>query len=60
MGHQSKKRFAEFFQGPVYVTLFTTADYPALIDFGQKLAETLDKGEGEIPSLVKHLPEGEK
>ena len=60
VGHQSKKRFAEFFQGPVYVTLFTTADYPALIDFGQKLAETLDKGEGEIPSLVKHLPEGEK
>ena len=60
VGHQSKKRVAEFFQGSVYVRLFTTADYQALIELGEKLAETLDKGEGEIPSLVKHLPEGEK
>jgi hypothetical protein len=30
-----------------------------LVDFAKLLAEPLDKGEGEIPVLVKHLPEWE-
>lgn len=55
---RNNKRTADFFQGPVSVRLETTADYQTLIDFGRKLAETLDKGEGEIPSLVRHLPDG--
>jgi hypothetical protein len=49
---------AAFFQGIVFARLDTMADEQVLIEFGQKLAETLDKGEGEIPSLVKHLPDG--
>src|SRR5688500_12460840 len=31
-------------------------DLDALRNFGRVFAETLDKGEAEIPSLVKHLP----
>src|SRR6185295_19958265 len=27
-----------------------------LLDFARQFAETLDKGDGDIPSLVKHLP----
>lgn len=32
-------------------------DAGSLLQFGQTLAETLDQGAGEIPVLVKHLPE---
>ncbi len=47
-----------FFKGPAYVVI--NADGPSssevLIEFARQLADTLDKGEGEIPPLVKHLP----
>ena len=51
------KCVVEFFQGPAFVTLSTASSFDELTDFGQKIAATLDKGEGEIPSLVKHLPD---
>ena len=28
-----------------------------MVNFARQFAETLDKGEGDIPALVKHLPE---
>jgi hypothetical protein len=48
-----------FFKGPVCVAVSADsklADPKTLIAFGQQLADTLDKGDGEIPALVKHLP----
>ena len=48
-----------FFQGPVYVRL-TGAKTESLTALGAQLAATLGKGEGDIPSLVKHLPDWEK
>lgn len=48
-----------FFKGPVLVSVRDdgkSPDQTRLLDFGRALAETMDKGEGEIPTLVKHLP----
>lgn len=48
-----------FFKGKALVTVRDdgkSEDLDALRNFGRAFAETLDKGEGEIPSLVKHLP----
>ena len=48
-----------FFKGKALVTVrddWKSENPDALLDFGRALAETLDKGEAEIPSLVKHLP----
>ena len=48
-----------FFKGKALVTVRDEAksdNLDALRNFGRALAETLDKGEAEIPSLVKHLP----
>ena len=48
-----------FFKGKVVVTVRDdgkSEDLDALRNFGRAFAETLDKGEAEIPSLVKHLP----
>jgi hypothetical protein len=48
-----------FFKGPVLVLVRDdgkSQDATTLLDFGRALAETMDKGEGEIPVLVKHLP----
>ncbi len=52
-----------FFKGRVYVSIKeegkSTGAKP-LTDFAKPLAETLDRSEGEIPVLVKHLPDWEK
>jgi hypothetical protein len=48
-----------FFKGKALVTVRDggkSGDLDALRNFGRAFAETLDKGEAEIPSLVKHLP----
>ena len=50
-----------FFKGPTVVTI--TSETGTSLDqasaLARLLAETLDKGEGEIPVLVKHLPNWE-
>lgn len=49
-----------FFKGSVFVAARDEGkaqDAGSLLQFGQTLAETLDQGAGEIPVLVKHLPE---
>jgi hypothetical protein len=55
-----KRNHVHFFKGRVYASLKDYDDEPkdteALIDLGRLLAETIDKGAGEIPVLVKHLP----
>ena len=48
-----------FFKGKALVAVRDdgkSEDLDALRNFGRALAETLDKGEAEIPSLVKHMP----
>ena len=48
-----------FFKGRVYAFLWDggkAKDGEALASFGRTLADTLDKGAGEVPVLVKHLP----
>lgn len=51
----------EFFKGPAFVTIISNkpSRRESLVEFARSFAETLDKGEGEIPVLVKHLPEWE-
>ncbi|HEV2912721.1 MAG TPA: hypothetical protein VGX92_05335 [Pyrinomonadaceae bacterium] len=52
-----------FFKGPVFVTVnksnAKTSD-EAMLAFARLFSEGLDKGDGEIPVLVRHLPEPEK
>lgn len=51
-----------FYKGLSFVSISDESvrkDSGRLIDFAKLLAEPLDKGEGEIPALVKHLPEWE-
>ena len=48
-----------FYKGATVVTISSLAkeaNSDELINFAQQFAETLDKGTGEIPPLVKHLP----
>lgn len=48
-----------FFKGKALVTVRDdgkSQDLDVIRNFGRALAETLDKGEAEIPSLVKHMP----
>jgi hypothetical protein len=48
-----------FYKGRVFVGVIgddQSHDAQALISFGKAFAETLDAGSGEIPVLVKHLP----
>jgi hypothetical protein len=48
-----------FFKGPALVAVRDdgkSRDAGSLLAFGRTLAETLDKGEGDIPVLMKHLP----
>jgi hypothetical protein len=48
-----------FFKGRVFVAMRDDNKSPnlqRLTDFARSLANTLDKGAGEIPVLVKHLP----
>jgi hypothetical protein len=49
-----------FFKGRVYASLEEEGkarDEQPLANFGKTLADTLEKGGGEIPVLVKHLPD---
>ncbi|HEU4870777.1 MAG TPA: DUF6599 family protein, partial [Pyrinomonadaceae bacterium] len=49
-----------FFKGQHFVWIKNVKGNPAnLNELAQSLSETLDKGEGDIPALVKHLPEPE-
>ena len=49
-----------FFKGQHFVLIKNVKGNPAnLNELAQSLSETLDKGEGDIPALVKHLPEPE-
>ena len=47
-----------FFKGRAFVLIRDEKGHnqQALINFGNGLADTLDKGAGEVPVLVKHLP----
>ena len=52
-----------FFKGPHFVritSLKPSADSTNLNDLARSISETLDKGEGEIPVLIKHLPDPEE
>ena len=53
-----KKNHICFFKGFVSATVseYANANPQLLIGLAKTLAETIDKGEGEIPALVKHLP----
>ena len=52
-----------FFKGTSFVIVSQSAaagsDAGSLIKFAQALADTLPKGEGDVPILVKHLPQWE-
>jgi hypothetical protein len=49
-----------FFKGPHFVRI-TYPDKSAGEDiFAKELSESLDKGEGDIPALIKHLPNPEQ
>jgi hypothetical protein len=48
-----------FFKGPTFIAVRDESNAPelkGLTDFAKSLSDTLDKGVGEIPVLVKHLP----
>jgi hypothetical protein len=51
--------FLAFFKGRAFVVVRGERgrDLQSLINFSRILADTLDKGAGEIPVLVKHLPD---
>lgn len=52
-----------FFKGPTFVTVSGTGKQVGsneeMLAFARLFADGLDKGEGEIPVLVKHLPDWE-
>jgi hypothetical protein len=51
--------FLVFFKGRAFVVVRNENkqnDPQSLFNFGKTLADTLDKGAGEVPVLVKHLP----
>lgn len=53
---------AFFYKGPVYAAINTSGrpvSSEKLLEFAGQFAATLEKGEGEIPALVKHLPHWE-
>src|SRR5262249_40934606 len=50
-----------FFKGAQLVAILNTNNKSAVPrDFAQSFSQILDKGEGEIPPLVKHLPNWEE
>ncbi|HUS09318.1 MAG TPA: hypothetical protein VMZ30_02545 [Pyrinomonadaceae bacterium] len=58
----SSNNFLAFFKGRSFVVVRDEnkgRDSQSLLNFGKTLADTLDKGAGEIPVLVKHLPDWE-
>jgi len=51
-------RSISFFKGTTFARITSAAgNVKAAIELGQSLAETIDKGEDEVPVLVKHLPD---
>lgn len=48
-----------FFKGSSYVSVKSLrgTNHAELVELGRKLAEGLDNGEGDIPVLIKHLPD---
>jgi hypothetical protein len=52
-----------FFKGPAFVRVYSLDNKPvdreAVINLARLFADTLDKGENDIPALVRHLPEWE-
>lgn len=54
----------QFYKGAAFVRIYSMSKAPgnneALIDFARLYAGNLDNGEGEIPVLVKHLPDWER
>lgn len=55
----SNKDQVAFFKGVYFVTVTSLTSAPGssnLQDLAQSLANKIDKGEGEIPVLIKHLP----
>ena len=54
---------AAFFRGPVFVTVSPRGrrvNEQDLLALAKEVAEKLDRGEGEIPVLIKHLPNWEQ
>jgi len=54
---------AAFFKGPVFVTVSPRGrrvNEQDLLALAKEIAEKLDRGEGEIPVLIKHLPNWEQ
>lgn len=53
-----------FFKGTAFVSVFDaarpTTNSPKLVEFATSFAARLEKGEGDIPILVKHLPQWEQ
>jgi hypothetical protein len=49
-----------FCKGPTLVAIRTVKGSPNLKEVAQTLSNTLDKGEGDIPVLIKHLPSPEE
>jgi len=52
-----------FFKGREFVTVTTykgRASSPNIIALAQALSEPIDKGDGEIPVLIKHLPNSDE
>src|SRR5262249_12528786 len=47
-----------FFKGVTFVRISGGSDHE-MLQLGRLLADSIDKGEGEIPVLVKHLPDWE-
>ena len=61
-GFASKDRIA-FFKGLYFVTVTSLkpgTSPTAINDLAQSLSETLDKGDGDIPVLIRHLPNPEQ
>lgn len=53
---------AAFFKGPVFVRIRGNKEdnNPGIKEFSRALADTFDKGENEIPALIKHLPNADE
>lgn len=52
-----------FIKGPAYVGINSKRQRPdttAMIELARELSALMDKGEGDIPVLVKHLPDWQK
>jgi hypothetical protein len=49
-----------FFRGTSFVRMQTVTGKPNLDELSQILSQTLDKGEDDIPVLIKHLPSAEE